>query len=47
MEITEEDGGLGAGDNEDDEHEEQETKHVVHLMGPVTIVTYTCKVLCK
>lgn len=34
MEVTEQDGGLGARDNQDNEDEEQEAEHVVHLMGP-------------
>lgn len=34
MEVAEQDGGLGAGDDQDDEDEEEEAKHVVHLMRP-------------
>jgi len=34
MEIAEENGGLRAGHNEDDEDEKQKSKHVVHLMWP-------------
>lgn len=34
MEITEEDGSFRAGDDENDEDQEKETKHVVHLIGP-------------
>lgn len=34
MEVTEQDGGLGAGDNQDNEDQEQEAEHIVHLMGP-------------
>lgn len=34
MEVTEQDGGLRAGDNQDDEDEEEEAEHVIHLMGP-------------
>lgn len=34
MEVAEQDGGLGAGDDQDDEDEEQEAEHVVHLVGP-------------
>lgn len=34
MEVAEQDGGLRAGDNQDDEDEEEEAKHVVHLVGP-------------
>lgn len=34
MEVTEQDGGLRAGDNQDNEDKEQEAEHVVHLMGP-------------
>lgn len=34
MEVTEQDGGLRAGDDEDNEDEEQEAKHIVHLVGP-------------
>lgn len=33
MEVTQQDGGLRAGDDEDDEDEEQEAKHIVHLVG--------------
>lgn len=36
MEVTEEDGGFRASDDEDDEYKEEKTKHVVHLVGPVT-----------
>lgn len=34
MEVTEQDGGLGAGDYQDNEDEEEEAKHVVHLVRP-------------
>ena len=34
MEVTEQDGGLRACDDQDNEDKEKETKHVVHLMGP-------------
>lgn len=34
VEVAEQDGGLRAGDNQDDEDEEEEAKHVVHLVGP-------------
>lgn len=36
VEVAEEDGGLGAGDDEDDEDQEEEPKHVIHLMGPAS-----------
>lgn len=31
MEVAKQHGGLGACDHQDDEHQEQETEHVVHL----------------
>lgn len=31
VEITEQNGGLGACDHQNHKHEKQETKHVVHL----------------
>ena len=34
MEVTEQDGGLTAGDDENDEHEEKEPVHVIDLTGP-------------
>lgn len=34
MEIAEKDGGLGAGNDQDDEHEEQESIHIIDLTGP-------------
>lgn len=34
MEVAEQDGGLRAGDDQDNKDKEEETKHVVHLMGP-------------
>lgn len=34
VEVAEEDGGLGAGDDQDDVHQEQEPVHVVNLRGP-------------
>ena len=34
MKVAEEDGGLGAGDDQNDEHEEEEPVHVVDLTGP-------------
>lgn len=34
MEVAEEDGGLRAGDHQDEEHQEQEAEHVVGLGGP-------------
>ena len=34
MEVAEEDGGLGAGDDQDDEDEEEEAVHVVDLTAP-------------
>lgn len=36
MEITQQDCGFRTGDDEDDEHQAEETKHVVGLVGPVT-----------
>lgn len=36
VEVAEEDGGLGASDDEDDEDQEEEPKHVIHLMGPAS-----------
>ena len=41
VEVAEEDGGLGAGDNEDDEDQEEESKHVVHLVGPAPHTPFT------
>ena len=37
MEITEQDGGLRAGNQQYYKHKEQETKHVVCLLGPVIL----------
>jgi hypothetical protein len=34
MEIAEQYGRLAAGDNENDEHQEQEPEHIVHLVRP-------------
>ena len=34
MEVAEENCGLGAGDDQDDEHEEEEAVHVVDLAAP-------------
>lgn len=34
VKVAEQDCGLRAGDDEDHEHEEQETEHVIHLAGP-------------
>ena len=34
VEVAEEDGGLGAGDDQDDEDEEEEAVHVVDLAAP-------------
>ena len=34
MEIAEQYCRLGASDHQNEEHEEQESKHVVHLAGP-------------
>lgn len=34
VEVTEQDGGLRAGDYQDNEDEEEEAKHVVHLVRP-------------
>ena len=36
VEVAQQDGGLGAGDEEDDEDQEQEAEHVVHLVRPGT-----------
>jgi len=37
MEVAEQDGGLGAGDDQDHKHEEQESIHVINLTGPNTV----------
>jgi len=37
MKVGEEDGSLGAGDDENDEDEKEESEHVVGLMRPNTI----------
>jgi hypothetical protein len=37
MEIAEKDGRLGAGDDQDDEDQKQESVHVVNLSRPETI----------
>lgn len=37
VEIAQENSGLTAGDDQDDEHQEQEAKHVVGLVGPNTV----------
>ena len=34
VEVAEENCGLGAGDDQDDEHEEEEAVHVVDLAAP-------------
>jgi hypothetical protein len=34
MEVAKQNRGLRAGDDEDDKHQKQESKHVVHLAGP-------------
>ena len=34
MEVAKENCGLGAGDDQDDEHEEEEAVHVVDLAAP-------------
>lgn len=34
MEIAQQDGRLRAGDDENQEHEEQKTEHVIHLIRP-------------
>lgn len=34
MEVAEQDSGLRASDDQNNEDKEQEAKHVVHLMGP-------------
>lgn len=47
MEVTEQDGGLRAGDDEDDEDEEQEAKHIVHLMGPASREEFFLSVTCR
>jgi len=37
VEVAEEDGGLGAGDDQDHKHEEEKSVHVVDLTGPDTV----------
>lgn len=37
VEIAEEYRCFRAGDHEDDEHQEQEAEHVVHLRGPYRV----------
>lgn len=37
VEIAEQDGGLRASDQKNDKYQEQEAKHVVHLMRPNAI----------
>lgn len=37
VEVAEEDGGLRAGDDQDDENQEQKSIHVVDLAGPNTV----------
>jgi len=37
MEVAEQDGGLGAGDDQDHKHEEQKSIHVINLTGPNTV----------
>ena len=39
MEVAEKNCGLGAGDEQNNENQEQEPKHVVHLMRPKTQTT--------
>lgn len=34
VEVAEQDGRLGACDHEDDEYQEEEAEHVVHLIRP-------------
>jgi hypothetical protein len=34
LEVAEHDGDLGAGDGQDDEHQQQEAEHVVVLVHP-------------
>lgn len=36
VEVAEQNGGLRAGDEKNDENQKQEPKHVVHLMRPKT-----------
>lgn len=47
VEVAEQDGGLGAGDDQDNEDEEEEAKHVVHLVGPGNTTAGGKKVLHK
>lgn len=47
MEVAEEDGGLRAGDEQDDEDQEEEAKHIVHLMRPAISMVYTITVFLK
>lgn len=35
MEIAEQDSGLRAGDEQNDKHQKEEAKHVIHLMRPI------------
>lgn len=39
VEVAEQNRGLGAGDEKNDENQEEEPKHVVHLMRPETPIT--------
>lgn len=34
MEIAQQNGSLRTSDNQNDKYQEEETKHVVHLVGP-------------
>lgn len=34
MEVAEQNSGLRAGNEQDDEDQEEEAKHVIHLMRP-------------
>jgi hypothetical protein len=47
MEIAEKDGRLGAGDDQDDEDQKQESVHVVNLSRPETIQYLSARLLCK
>lgn len=40
VEVAQEDGGLRAGYDQDDEDEEEKAKHIVHLMRPATSMIY-------
>ena len=40
VEIAQQYGGLGTCQNEDDENQEEEAEHVVHLVGPAMFTLY-------